>query len=131
MTAQEGRLVHGHHAAAARALAVLDDSEHVRHRFGAQPRIGINEEQPIAGGGFASGIAGSGNLIDRLEDHHCSRPARQLGGASVELLSATMTSLAKSGRGFACSALNTLCTHAAMRLASLNAGMTMDSFIRF
>ena len=44
-------------------------------------RVGVHENQPVAGGRRRAGIAGAANLVERLEHHFCARRAGDLAGA--------------------------------------------------
>ena len=67
-------------AAAGEAAAGLDLRGDVIEERGAGVRIGIDEDEPIAGGGFGAAIARAGDLVDGLEDDGGAGSARDGGG---------------------------------------------------
>src|ERR1017187_10620935 len=53
---------------------------HVRKQFRARMRVGVHEDQPVAGGGSGTGVPRAGNLVDRLEYDSGPGGASDIGG---------------------------------------------------
>lgn len=68
-------------AAASEAAAGVDLRGDVVEEFGAGVRVGIDEEEPIAGGGFGAAVAGAADLVDGFEDDGGPSGGGDFGGA--------------------------------------------------
>jgi hypothetical protein len=68
-------------AAAGQAAAGGDLRGDVVEEFGAWVGVGVDEDEPLAGGGFGAAIARAADLVDGLEDDGGARGARDIRGA--------------------------------------------------
>ena len=68
-------------AAAGEAVAGGDLCGDVVEEFGGRVGVGIDEDEPVAGGGFGAAIARAADLVDGLEDNGGAGGARDFRGA--------------------------------------------------
>jgi hypothetical protein len=105
--------------APAQVLSLENDFRHLIEQFRTRTRIGIHEDEPVAGGRSGAGIAGAGNLVDRANS----------AVRSVELLSHTINSVVQPRRSKARRAALTDCRVCTSSFSSLKAGITTDIFM--
>ena len=67
--------------AAGKAAAGKNLRRHVGEKSGAGMRIGVHKHQPVAGGGGGAGVAGAGDLVDRLKNDFGPGRTGDIGGA--------------------------------------------------
>src|ERR671936_2272371 len=67
----EARILVAHGGAAREALAAFDRLRRVVEELDARPRIGVDEDEPVAARARGAGIARARDLVHRLETHDC------------------------------------------------------------
>src|SRR5919198_5000357 len=72
----EARILVAHGGAAREAVAAFDRLRRLVEERDARPRIGVDEDEPVAARARGAGIARAGDLIYRLEHHDSARGAR-------------------------------------------------------
>ncbi len=77
---KEMAFVHADNAAAGHAAAALNLFGDVGEEFGGGVGVGVDEDEPIAGGDACSGVSGAGDLVDFFGDDFRSSGSRDVRG---------------------------------------------------